>query len=246
MKKYFIILFALAISHLSYGQNDTIPSLSVKEDVVEVKPLSFVSEAFNNDIATFREICGKYNNNKLKKWAQELNSHFSTDDTGAIHLEYVIIANQDFDIEHIKTYAIGWFNQAFYGANAIKATTDNSISATGTLIGIAQKSKNAIYYAKTITISADIDVILRFKENRIKIDTFIRHYNYISGDSMMKSTNKLVVCGDVFPVVNENTDDQVYACAFINSLDNSFGKIDSFIKYMNRPAVNVQNEDEDW
>ena len=63
---------------------------------------------------------------------------------------------------------------------------------------------------------------------------------------MMKSTNKLVVCGDVFPVVNENTDDQVYACAFINSLDNSFGKIDSFIKYMNRPAVNVQNEDEDW
>lgn len=246
MKKYFIILFALAISQASFGQNDTISSLPVKVDPVEVKPLSFVSDAFDNDIATFRDICGKYNNNKLKKWAQELNSHFTTDDTGAIHLEYVIMANQDFDIEHIKTYAIGWFNQAFSGVNAIKATTDNSISATGILVGISQKSVNAIYYAKTITVSADIDVILRFKENRIKIDTYIRHYKYISGDSMMKSKNTLIVCGEVFPVVNEKTDDQVYACAFINSLDNSFGKIDSFIKYMNRPAVNVQNEDEVW
>ncbi len=246
MKKIVIVLFALIVSFAAFGQNDTTVNVVTKADTTEVKPLSFECVAFDNDIALFREICGKYNNYKLKKWAQELNNHFTTDDTGAIHLEYVIMANQDFDIERIKTYAIGWFNQAFSGANAIQAMPDNSISATGTLVGIAQKSVNAIYYAKSITISADIDVILRFKENRIKIDTYIRHYKYISGDSMMKSKNTLIVCGEVFPVVNEKTDDQVYACAFINSLDNSFGKIDSFLKYMNRPAVNVQNEEEDW
>lgn len=246
MKKFVIILLALTASFVSFGQNDTTVNYATKADTTAVIPLAFECVEFNNDIATFREICGKYNNFKLKKWAQELNTHFTTDDTGSIHLEYVIMANQDFDIERIKTYAIGWFNHAFSGANAIKATTDNSISATGALVGIAQKSVNAIYYAKSITISADIDVILRFKENRIKIDTYIRHYKYISGDSMMKAKNTLIVCGEVFPVVNEKTDDQVYACAFINSLDNSFGKIDSFIKYMNRPDVNVQNEEEDW
>jgi len=246
MKKAVIFFVALTMSMVAFGQNDTTLVQVAEPAADETKPLSFVCEAFDNDIATFREICGKYNNYKLKKWAQELNSHFTTDDTGAIHLEYVLMANHSYDIEQVKTYAIGWFNQAFSGANAIKAMTDNSISATGTLVGIAQKSVNAIYYAKSITVSADIDVILRFKENRIKIDTYIRHYKYISGDSMMKSKNTLITCGDVFPVVNDKTDDQVYACAFINSLDNSFGKIDSFIKYMNRPAVNVQNEEEDW
>ena len=246
MKKLLLFFSVICCSAIMYGQNDTTLVLAGVQEPEQNEPLVFQSEAFSNDLALFVETCSKYNNAKLKKWAQDLNSHFTTDDNGAIHLEYVINANHDFDIETIKTYAVGWFNVAFSGANAITSMTDNSIAATGRLVGIAQKTVNAIYYAKSITVNADIDVVLRFKENRIKIDTYIRHYQYISGDSMMKGKNDLITCGSVFPVVNDKTDDQVYACAFINSLDHSFGKIKSFIEYMNKPAVNSDKSEEDW
>lgn len=240
----FISLF-ISVSIVAFGQDDSAEVSILAKDTIRTSSLVFVSDAFNNDFALFQEMCSKHSNYELKEWAKDLNKHFTTDENGAIHLEYVMMANRSFDIENIKTYAIGWFNYAFSNANAITAITDNSIAASGKLINIAQKNVNAIFYAKTIKVNADIDIVVKFKDNRIKIDTYIRHYQYVSGDSMMQSKNDLIICGSVFPIVKDGNDEQVFACAFINSLDNSFNKIESFIKYMNQP-INEGNLDEDW
>lgn len=225
-------------------QKDTL-SLQTSSD--EQKPYIFVANKFKTDYTHIMSLKRQYDT-RQKVWAEELAKKFPVDKNGAIHLEYIIVCNQEIDIQKAMEVSVQWFNYAFSSSEAIKQCDYEKgvIIGHGTYTNIAQYNLNAIYYAKTVRVNADTDVILRFKENRIKIEVIIRHYNIISGDSMLQSKNSLVQVSDAFPFADSG-DKVAFARAFINSYAHSFDKVEKYIKFMNENMTDpFDTSDDDW
>ena len=185
-----------------------------------------------------------------RECAKDMLADFPLDRNGAIHLEYIITCDSGYDREKIMETSYDWFNYVFSSAEAAvsKYDTQNGIiTARGSYANIGQFNLNAVYYAKVVRVGADTDVILRFKDNKVKIDVIIRNYRMISGESTMRSNNSLVNVADVYPA-NPNSDNKVaYARAFINSCSYSMDKVKKYIEFLNDNMNNeITNDDAAW
>ena len=144
-----------------------------------------------------------------------------------------------------------WFNYSFSSAEqAVKGydVEKGIIKARGSYLDLAQFNLNDVYYAKLVRVSADTDVILKFKDNKIKIDVIVRNYKMIMANSAMQSRNSLVAVSDVFPV-NSSSDNKVaYSRAFINSYAHSMDKVKKYIEFMteNMGGSSVFYDEDDW
>lgn len=202
----------------------------------------------DEDMSKMIEYKKKYSSNQ--KWALKLNEEYGVDKNGAIHLDYIITSDSTFDIIKIMETSVGWFEYMFSSAASIKRCdySEKIILGGGKYFNIGQYNINAIYYAKTVKIHADVDIMIRFKEDRIRVETFIRHFNLISGDSMMRSENSLVSIQDAFPNNPKANNKNAFAMAYINAYANSFNMVSRFLEYLNN---NYKGEDiidtsEDW
>lgn len=207
----------------------------------------FKSNAFEEDyrvIIGFKEMF----DSDHKRWAKELLAAFPVDQNGVVHLEYIIVCNQNFEKERIMTTTVDWFNYSFSSANAVKSCDFGSgvIIGEGYYSSLAQYNLVALYYAKTVKISADTDIIIKFKENRIKIEVLVRHYQIIMGDSLLQSKNALVGISDVFPCNLQSDNKIAYARAFINSYANSFDKVESYINFLNANLNIEESVEDNW
>ena len=183
------------------------------------------------------------------KWATTLRGVFPVDKDNLLHFTYIIRTDSTVDMEQVKKVCTDWYGIGFSSQNsAIKEQTENYILGSGQFNMIGQTTIPAVFYYKIIKVHAQIDVIIRFKENRIRFEIIGRHYQYISGDSSGRSHNDLIVPGTVFPFIEtENRyDREVYAQSYINFCNNSLSLSRTFLDYLNKnihPTVIQENDD---
>lgn len=211
---------------------------------------TFSCPQFKSDYETILNLADKYSGAD-REWAKSLLSNFPLDQNGAIHLEYIITCNQNLDIEQVMKTSYDWFNYSFSSAEQAVRGYDvekGIIKARGSYLDLAQFNLNAIYYVKLVRVSADTDVILKFKDNKIKIDVIVKNYRMIMANSAMQSRNSLIAVSDVFPV-NSSSDNKVaYSRAFINSYAHSMDKVKKYIEFMteNMGDSSVFYDEDDW
>lgn len=208
----------------------------------------FNSSQFKSDYEKFSSIV---NSNGAVEGAKELLAAFPLDNNGAIHFEYIITYGEGYDIKHVMETSYDWFNYSFSSAEAAVNRYDienGIITARGSYLDLGQFNLNAVYYAKLVRVTADTDIILRFRENKIKIDVLIRNYRMISAESTMRSNNSLVAVSDVFPSNNNGDNKIAYARSFVNSCSNSMDKIKKYIEFLNDNMMtnDVYNDDAAW
>lgn len=232
MKRVIFTIVALIVVTFSANGQATLDTLiETKEEV----PYVFGCEKFIEDYNVFQGIVKDYYNYTQLQMAKKIKDTISVDKNGAIHLDYVINCNQDFDIQKAMETSVEYFNYAFSNAASAIQRCDYDeaiIIAHGTYSNIAQYNLNLLYYVKIVKLSADTDIVIRFKNNRIRIEATIRHYRIISADSFLSSKNDLVQVGSVYPY-SESDNKIAYARAFLNGCLSSFDKIAKYIEFMN-------------
>lgn len=206
----------------------------------------FKCPAIFEDIKSYNSLLQKYKGHNLQ-WASAVCNAFPTDNDGVIHFTYIIKSDTTFDIAETKAICANWYNLAFSSDQAIKISTDDMISGSGTYYTIAQTTIPAIVYYKIIRVNASTDIVLRFKDNRIKMDIYCRNYTYISGDSFAQSNHKLFLPSEVYPCISSgsNSDKEVYSVAYINCCCYSLSHAKSFLEYVNKNR-NKYIEDNNW
>lgn len=238
MKKLLSLIILCITAVCSYGQ------MSMECDTTFFK----CNEVFV-DITNYNTIW-KRNKQDNIKWATTLRSIFPADKDNLLHFTYIIRTDSTLDMELVKNVCAKWYGIAFSSQNsAIKEQTENYILGAGQYNMIGQTTIPAVFYYKIIKVHAQIDVIMHFKENRIKFEIIGHHYQYISGDSSGRSHNDLLVPGTVFPFAEEEklSNKEVFSQSYINFCNNSLSLSRSFLDYLNKnihPTV-IQDSD-DW
>ena len=238
MKKLLIIIILCITSVFSYGQMP-----------MECDTTFFQCSDIFHDIMSYNGIYAKQKKNN-PKWAMVLKNVFPVDKDNLLHFTYILRTDSAVDMQHVKKICEDWYGIAFTSKQvAIKEQTDDYILGTGQFNMIGQTTIPAVVYYKIIKVHAQIDVIVRFKENRIKLDIIGRHYQYISGDSSGRSHNKLLSPGNVYPFTAEekSSDKEVYAQSYINFCYNSLTLSRSLLDYLNKniQSTSIQ-EDDNW
>ena len=237
MKKIFITLGLSFFAIFTYGQ------MSLECDTTFFR----CSEIFQ-DITKYNTVWQRNKQDNIK-WANTLRGVFPVDKDNLLHFTYIVRTDSTVDMDQVRKVCANWYGVGFSSqASAIKEQTDNHILGTGQYNMIGQITIPAVFYHKIIKVHAQIDVIIRFKENRIKFEIIGRHYQYISGDSSGRSHNDLIIPGNVFPfeAVENRYDREVYAQSYINFCNNSLSLSRKFLDYLNKnihPAVIQDNDD---
>lgn len=228
-----------------YNNNKTITQTQQYQNTEGFK---FYCSRFKND---YNRIVNYANQEFWKENAMQILSEFPLDKNGAIHLEYIITCNENYDMKQVMETSYDYFNYVFSSADATVKRYDienGIITARGFYSNIGQSNLNAIYYVKLVRISAYTDIILRFKDNKIKIDVIIRNYKMVSGESTMRSENLLVSVNDVYPANPESNNKIAYATAFVNSYYYSIDKVKKYIEFLNNNVDDseIYNDDAAW
>ena len=237
MKKILTTVLVSFIAICSFGQ------MSLECDTTFFR----CSEIFQ-DITKYNAVW-KRNKQDNIKWATTLRGVFPVDKDNLLHFTYIIRTDSTVDMEQVRKVCTDWYGIGFSSQDkAIKEQTENYILGSGQFNMIGQTTIPAVFYYKIIKVHAQIDVIIRFKENRIKFEIIGRHYQYISGDSSGRSHNDLLVPGTVFPFAEEEklSNKEVYAQSYINFCNNSLSLSRTFLDYLNKnihPAVIQENDD---
>lgn len=238
MKKLFITFVLSLLALCSYGQ------MSLECDTTFFK----CSEIFH-DIMKYNAVWKRYKQDNIK-WATTLRGAFPVDKDNLLHFTYIVRTDSIIDMEQVKKICTDWYGIGFSSQNrAIKEQTENYIYDTGQFNMIGQTTIPAVFYYKIIKVHAQIDVIMRFKENRIKFEIIGRHYQYISGDSSGRSHNDLFIPGTVFPFADEDklSNKEVFSQSYINFCNNSLSLSRTFLDYLNKNIhPTVLQENEDW
>lgn len=238
MKKLFFTLVMCVISVCSFGQ------MALDCDTTFFK----CSEIFQ-DITKYNIVWQK-NKRENIKWATTLRGVFPVDKDNLLHFTYILHTDSAVDMEHVKKVCLEWYNLGFSSKEgSVKEQTENYIYGTGQFFMIGQTTIPAVFYYKIIKVHAQIDVIMRFRENRIKFEIIGRHYKYISGDSTGRSTNDLITPGTVFPFADEGklSNQEVYAQSYINFCNNSLSLSKSLLDYLNKNIhPSFLQENDDW
>ena len=238
MKKLFFTLVVCFTAICSYSQMST-----------ECDTSFFKCNEIFQDITRYNTVWSKKKHNNIK-WAITLKGVFPLDKNNLLHFTYIIRTDSTLDMDMVKKVCAEWYGIGFSSQNsAIKEETENYILGSGQFNMIGQTTVPALFYYKIIKVHAQIDVIMRFKENRIKFEIIGRHYQYISGDSTGQSHNDLFVPGTVFPFVEEDSPStkEVFSQSYINFCNNSLYLSRSFLDYLNKSIhPSVIQENDDW
>ena len=237
MKKILLII-SLFFSVYSFGQ------MSLDCDTTY-----FQCSKIFKEIKAYNHVYKRFKNDNVD-WARALKLVFPTDKDSLLHFTYIVQTDSAVDMNLVKKVCTDWYDIAFSSKQvAIIEQTDNYILGKGLFYTIGQNTIPAFVYYKIIKVNAQIDIIMRFKENRLKFEIIGRHYQYITGDSSGRSNNDLIVPGYVFPFVemSKPSDTEVYAQSYINFCNNSLSLSRSFLDYLNKNIhpKTVQDE-EDW
>ena len=238
MKKGIILLFVYLSTLCAYGQ------MSLDCDTTY-----FQCSKIFKEIKAYNQVYKRFKDNNID-WATALKFVFPTDKDSLLRFTYIVQTDSAVDMNLVKKVCTDWYDIAFSSKQvAIIEQSDNYILGKGLFYTIGQNTIPAIVYYKIIRVNAQIDIIMRFKENRLKFEIVGRHYQYITGDSSGRSNNDLIVPGYVFPFVEmaKHSDTEVYAQSYINFCNNSLSLSRSFLDYLNKNIhPKTVQEDEDW
>ena len=204
-----------------------------------------------NRVVTYK----KAFNGRLKAWATRLAKDFPVDDNNCISYESIITYPDSLDIQMIMDKTIEWSHYQYSSSDAIKrierGSGSESILITATLGKVGSLSSVDLFYAKVAEIRADIEVLIRFREGRLKIKTLVRHYNYSSGDSMLNGKSIMVSPGEVYPVnddipdIKGLVDRTVCYLAFINSTAHVIETCADYKKFLEKEFAKIGTSDGD-
>lgn len=237
MKKFIFALVFGLISIMSYGQ-------------------TFTSESIDKDSATFSEMMSKYKKRGNIKWAENLSQEFTVDENKILAFKNIITYSDSVYVDNIMDKTIEWVNYNFTGPEAIKSIDRESdvktIVIEASLGKVAQNTVNLIYYVKKIDVYADMQMIIKFKDNRLRIETYTKEYTFNSGDSFLTGKHYIINPGNVFPFSDDKAsigDDVTYAVAYINTVDNLIRFNRSYKDFLNKEFKKTNlyiSDDEDW
>lgn len=225
MKRLLLIITSCIFAICSYGQMS-----------LECDTTFFQCGNIFQDLTSYNQVYKKHRSDNVR-WAKTLKNVFPTDKDSLLHFTYIVHTDSIVDMKQVMKICADWYDIAFSSKEvAIKEQTDNYILGKGKFNMIGQITIPAIVYYKIIKVHAQIDIIMRFKENRIKFDIVGRHYQYVSGDSSGRSYNDLIIPGYAFPFIDEKNsyDRNVYAQAYINFCNNSLSLSRNFLDYLNK------------
>lgn len=241
MKKFIVFIITAILLMLA--------SVDVKSQDI------FTSEQLDTDYSGIVSFKQRYDG-RTKTWASELAKEFPTDDNGCISYEYIFTYADSLNIQTIIDKTIEWVNYNYSSTKAIDKISredgSETIVISADLGKIASQSAIDIFYAKTAEIRADIELLIRFKEGRLKIKSLIRHYQYISADSFLTAKDILVSPNQVYPF-RENTnikglgDKNVCSLAFINATANVIGTCVEYKRFLNKEfSKSTTFDDDNW
>ena len=106
-------------------------------------------------------------------------------------------------------------------------------------------------------IDGDYDYVvfntpIKFKDNRLRIETYTKEYTFNSGDSFLTGKHYIINPGNVFPFSDDKAsigDDVTYAVAYINTVDNLIRFNRSYKDFLNKEFKKTNlyiSDDEDW
>lgn len=216
---------------------------------------TFVSETIDYDTAVFNQIMKTNKPKGNKNWAAALADSVGVDDNGVIIFKHVIEYTDSLSVDLIIDKTIEWVHLNFSDTDVIK-TVDReseikSITLEASLGKVAENMVNLIYYVKKIDIYADIYMTIKFKDNRLRIESYTKHYTYNSGDSLLSGKHFLIAPGDVYPFTEDSQtlgDKATCAVAYINTVDNLLRFHRIYKDYLNKEfeKVTIDSTDEDW
>lgn len=241
MRKFLLVILAIFINCVAKSQ-EVSDTLYVQS---EEAPYVFKCNQSEVDMQRCIDIKEEYDGD-LKRWATCLKDEFPLDKNNVIHIDYIIVCNKDFPIDEVIETSIQWFNYSFSSAKAVKNAEGNCITACGHYNKIASANVNAIYYIKTSSVSVDADIVIRFKENRIRFEGYIRHYQTILADSALRSENKLIGIESTYPFEKNGDNKNLYSMAFINSTVNLINKANDYVEFLNKNFGQTIETDDNW
>ena len=168
---------------------------------------TFTSESIDHDSQLFTEIMKQNKQYGNKKWAKVLAENAGVGDNGEIVFKHVIEYSDSLSVDMLIDKTVEWVHFNFSDATVIRNIDRDSevksITLEASLGKVAQNTVNLIYYVKKIDIFADIYMTIKFKDNRLRIESYTKHYTYNSGDSFLNGKHILIAPGDDYPFTED-------------------------------------------
>lgn len=243
MKK-FLILFSVILT-ISLGAK------------AQHKGQYFASKQLNDDIETWKYTADNHKND-LHDWAKAVYQAFPLNSDHIIRHAYVINARDSFNIKSVMALTRIWFDKAFTTAGDSVALYDEDrhlIIAHANLVGMADahgfRNLEATNSESHVTIP--LDIIIQFKENRIRYITKIDHYVLNSSDWVRDIVNQITPVSECYPADEKGKHRDSFSRACINGHAKCLSSCQDLINYYNthfgdkslQPKPKKQDEDED-
>ena len=217
MKKLLLLLILTLLPKLN-GSAQTEKSDSV-----------FSSSAFEKDRKEWKALAKKYDYNDWR-WANKASKQFPLNPDGAIECTYVIYGSRSIGVPELKDLCVKWFDISFVRAkNVVEDIGDNYIKAHGIYSNIV----NFKWLTSTVSIDAPVDVNIYIKDNRVKIQLVVQHYEMVSSSTFNGGESGVNNISSCYPFNRKSNHKDSYSSAYVNVYTDNLDKIDSFIKYLN-------------
>lgn len=175
------------------------------------------------------------------KWADAVKNVFPNDKNNNLHYTYILSTNSTFDKNHVMKICADWYN-SFFGCSKYYfiEKTDNCIKGKGAFEYISQIKGASVHDVN----NTFLDVVMHFKDNRIKFEIIGHHYMYIKAGV----SAEYFIPGKVAPFEEEYDVFKkiIFSESYIRFCDNSINLARSFIDYLNKNINLPVTEEDAW
>lgn len=192
---------------------------------------------YDADFEKYSAISKEYKSAQ-KKWSQKLLEAFPIASDNTIKYQYVVKTDSTFNVEDISNSLLSWYKVKMTNVNPVVNGSPDRLSGIATLRNVG----SAIGYMNATFISAQEEVTIDIKENRVRITVIILGYFQAN---TWKGAEK-VAPGACFPVNEKGKQKDSHAMAFINSHYDAICTVGSIIKHLNENTKVIKNGEEDW
>lgn len=223
MKKLLFIFIGLLISVNCFSQ------------------VNFKCEQLENDFNKWQELAKQYKSKGNKKWSKEVIKIWPLNSDNAIQWQYVITIDSVISIADYEDYIGEWIKTEYQYAIPQYDKVNHTIKLTAQMTNIGQSNGLFSY----TSISAEQELIINLKENKIRITLITRHYR-VANASLGGVNTPLTGISNAYPYNEKSDYKDAYAMAFININSNELSKCKSFLSFLNRHINDINNDKDNW
>ena len=220
---------------------------------------TFYCSNLAKDIKYYNHFEKKYSDgSQMDRWAMGIKTVYPKDESDRLHFSYIMKTDAVLNIEKVKKICNDWYDEIFPYCQIFSVEkNDNCIKGRGKYEILSELPISA---GKRVTNHALVDIVISFKENRIKLDIIGCQYQFYIEYSGNRTIINYYTPGSVWPFVEEykiyNSSEfaesyinsqYVFAESYIMFCNRSISLACSLINYLNKNIyVSTIPKDEDW